>query len=923
MKIRTKITSVLLSIGLIPLAGLSLYNYYTAKDALEETVFEGLQKQSQAQQVAIKQMVINYQRDLETLIKVLSTFKADAVKMLEVTSEQKVLQLERLVEGWVAFLKSQASGQVSVQGVRIFKHYLATGEKLDGYERYYKIAHERTHAAGFEDYMLFDLEGLCVFSVKGSSLVGKKITDKALQGSALARVFQQAQSSGEVSLADYSHCRMDEDTYTLTLMTPIHDGATGTVVGYAALRCPHAPIDAIVQNRAGLTPTSESYLVGQVSGEKTYRSNRVVKKGVAGTPRGGKDIDRGLAGETGVMAKVGSKGDIEFARYHALNISGLNWMLNTTAAAEEVLNPIDPMNPEGFLASFMREKGYYDLFLIEPAGIIFYTVEKEPDYKTNIITGAYKDSPLGDAVRMALQTREFAFGDIALYEPSNFAPAAFQAMPLLNDAGEVEMIVALQIDIEQVNAVTQSVSDKDTQREAYLVGSDYLMRSDSILFPNRLTVSNSFQNELLRDTEAVRKGLAGETGVMHSSCLEGDPTLVAYCPIDIGGQRWCLISEADASIALASLADMRNRSFILFAVLSLVILLFGITVGKWVAARIIRASAAVNQVAQGDLTGTLEDKTQDELGALARDVNLMTEHLRTMLSEIREEANQLNAASEELSATSAQLSSSSEESTQQTVGAAESTRRLDACVGDVNQITQHLAQQAQSVAAAVEEMSASIREVAQNCKQESKIAQECMEKANVSGDKMQALGASAQAIGEVLDIIHDIADQTNLLALNATIEAASAGEAGKGFAVVANEVKALARQTADATNKIGEQIKQIQMSVEASIRSIEDIRKITEEQNRISATISHSVSEQDAAASEIAKNIAEVSMNSQQTLENVEVALAQSTQISGSMVSMEQASRQVSAGATQIHSSSHDLAKTASLLREIVSRFKV
>ena len=160
-----------------------------------------------------------------------------------------------------------------------------------------------------------------------------------------------------------------------------------------------------------------------------------------------------------------------------------------------------------------------------------------------------------------------------------------------------------------------------------------------------------------------------------------------------------------------------------------------------------------------------------------------------------------------------------------------------------------------SVATAIEEMSASLNEVSKNCQKESQIAASASNQAKSTRDLMDRLGVSSKEVGKVIEVINDIADQTNLLALNATIEAASAGDAGKGFAVVANEVKELAKQTAQATEQISRQIEEMQGSTTSAVAAIEEITKIIEQINAISHTIVSSVEEQTSTVNEIAKSI--------------------------------------------------------------------
>jgi methyl-accepting chemotaxis protein len=151
----------------------------------------------------------------------------------------------------------------------------------------------------------------------------------------------------------------------------------------------------------------------------------------------------------------------------------------------------------------------------------------------------------------------------------------------------------------------------------------------------------------------------------------------------------------------------------------------------------------------------------------------------------------------------------------------------------------------------------------------SRIASEAVDQAARTDHRINELSQLANRVGDVVKFITAIADQTNLLALNATIEAARAGEAGRGFAVVAQEVKALATQTAKATEEISGQISGIQAATQDSVGAIKDIAKTIGRIAEIAAAVAAAVEEQGAATQEIARNVQQAAQGTSQVVANI------------------------------------------------------
>jgi methyl-accepting chemotaxis protein len=212
-----------------------------------------------------------------------------------------------------------------------------------------------------------------------------------------------------------------------------------------------------------------------------------------------------------------------------------------------------------------------------------------------------------------------------------------------------------------------------------------------------------------------------------------------------------------------------------------------------------------------------------------------------------------------------------------------------------------------TVASAAEELSSSVTEITRQVAQSSQVASQAVGDAERTNATVQMLSRGAIKIGEVVQLIHSIAAQTNLLALNATIEAARAGESGRGFAVVASEVKALASQTAKATEEISAQVAAMQASTSEAVISIGGITETIARMSEITIAISGAVEQQGAATREIARNIQSVAEGS--------------SEISAHIGGVSTAAAATGAAASDVLANARELDNQSGMLRTAVDQF--
>ncbi|MFT5702268.1 MAG: methyl-accepting chemotaxis protein [Desulforhopalus sp.] len=282
-----------------------------------------------------------------------------------------------------------------------------------------------------------------------------------------------------------------------------------------------------------------------------------------------------------------------------------------------------------------------------------------------------------------------------------------------------------------------------------------------------------------------------------------------------------------------------------------------------------------NDVAAGNFTRVIETHQKDDLGRLITSINTISENMKKMILNIKSGSESLFFSTESLQELSGSMTDKADYTRDKAGMVATAAEEMSANTNSVAAAVEEASVNMNIISTAIEELSSTVQEIAQNTERAQSITSNAVNKAETTTQNVNKLGNAADEISKVTEVITDISEQTNLLALNATIEAARAGEAGKGFAVVANEIKELAKQTADATKEIRTKIEGIQNTTDITVKEIADITTIIGEIDVTVSGIATAVEEQTVTTQEISSNITQASQGIQEINENV----AQSTTV--------------------------------------------
>jgi len=594
------------------------------------------------------------------------------------------------------------------------------------------------------------------------------------------------------------------------------------------------------------------------------------------------------------------------------------------------------------MVQYLESFGFYDIFIVDPKhGQIVYSVFKEVDYGTSLLTGPFKDTGIADAyqrVKDAPDSNAIAFTDFAPYPPSYEAPASFMATPI-KDSDELYGVLIFQIPLNTINEIMTHHKDWEEvglgkSGETYLVGSDNTLRSDSRFF---LEDQDGF-TELLSglgiaqgsldlmkakssgigihaiEGASLEEAQKGNSGFHIVEDYRKEKVLSAYTPFTFHGVTWALLAEIDKAEAFASADEVSHKilmnSIIVFLVVALLAIISSYLFSKTLSNPVIRLRNHLMNVGQNsDLTLELSTQGNDEIAEITNNFNTMVGQFRKSLQKVAQASEQLSVASSQTMTATDQTTRRAQEQLSQS---SQATTAMNEMTATVQEVANHTTEAAEATTLAndatlkgqqnVETLIATIESLAARL--------------SAAGEVTDRLAKESEQINTVVDVIQSIAEQTNLLALNAAIEAARAGEQGRGFAVVADEVRSLAGKTHDSTQEINQMMEALQTGSKDTVDAIE--ASLSEVQQAVAKA-----GDAGESLNEITSSVETVNSMNLQIATTAEEQISVSEEINLNITQIAEMAEHTDEDAKQTSASAESVSKLSQQLSDLIGRFKI
>jgi methyl-accepting chemotaxis protein len=548
--------------------------------------------------------------------------------------------------------------------------------------------------------------------------------------------------------------------------------------------------------------------------------------------------------------------------------------------------------------------GYYDIFIIDESGFVVYSNFKELDFQGNLIYGPEKSTGLGQSFAAVKDKAggEVFNTDLADYPKSYNAPAIFSSTPISDASGKSVGVFAYQLPLDRVDAIMTfkpdyKVGTKGEWEDVGLgkSGESFLVSLDAqrgfkavtnsrmldqvanekkrfVLASDGTSQTQTIAGKLEVRTEATKNMAQGIRGEGEYADYRGVKVIGAYSPISAHGVKWGIVTKIDATEAFAPVTHLQYIILGVGGGLLLLTGLVGVVSGRSISAPVLKLTAAINKISEGDDEARAEVVSQDEIGKLAFAFNDMVDSRVKVQQKIQTENRQLQDGIQHLLMVMSDASDGDmvvrAKVTEGALGnvadamnlmlenvgdliksAKKVSGKVATAAAEINQSATDLADgsvkqsdQLQGASLGAQELSTEAAAVTAACKLATKAAEQSEEAADrgakivreviagmekiresvqVNGKKIKRLGERSMEIGGILKTINEISAQTDMLALNASIEAGRAGEAGRGFSAVAEQVRALAERAKLATQQVEKLVGDIQQETAEAVAQTE------------------------------------------------------------------------------------------------------
>ena len=448
---------------------------------------------------------------------------------------------------------------------------------------------------------------------------------------------------------------------------------------------------------------------------------------------------------------------------------------------------------------FIQEFGYGDMLLVDMGGNVVYTVKKDGDFGANLATGKYAQQNVALAFREAASADRGTvyMADYALYEPSGNTPAAFAATPVFGERSKRIGVLIFKMPIARINQVMRNLSGMGRTGEAYLVGTDGQMRTDSRFSKESTVLARKV------DTAAARGAIKGKSGVEEITNYRNANVLSAFTRVMMGNVPLGLVVEIESSEVMEPLGAMLLRIVMFLIVAAAGIVAASYYFAQFIAAPVLRLVDANQRMSVGDLTMRLPMYGEnDEIAALTRSTNDMAENLEDTMIRIRTTAAKVVAEGESIGEKMRQLKRNSEQQLHSVDETSASIEQMGVSIREVTDNSSNLSIAASSIAAAMEELSRSIMDVEGQSK-----------------SVTASVDSTSTAMEEMSVSIQHVSGNTSEIVAAASDSHQSSANVNKAIAKVAENTEKINRSVDDmsgAIEQLAANIREIKRSAEVA-----------------------------------------------------------------------------------------------------------